>query len=114
MCGKYTSFEIDVNEESIEGRDKIDDLSIFSLVDENQEGFGSYKDFFTTPYQENLGIDEKIYKEVFSTVLQEKETKTENLVRVKYEKDGKFYYAPMYLEVNKRGEKNIFDITTSQ
>ena len=114
MCGKYTSCEVEINWETIEGKDKIDDLSTFSLVDENQEGFGSYKDFFTTPYQENLGIDEKIYKEVFSTVLQEKETNTDNLVRVKYEKDGKFYYAPMYLEINKKWEKNVFDITLSQ
>ena len=37
MCGKYTSFEVDVNGETIEGIDKIDDLSTFSLVDENQE-----------------------------------------------------------------------------
>jgi hypothetical protein len=102
MYGKYKSFEVDVRGDAIEGADKITDLNSFSLVDENQEGFGSYKNFFTTPHQENLGINEKTYKEVFAKVMQEKEDKTDKLVRVKYKKGNKFYYAPMYMNIEKK------------
>ncbi|MEI6672383.1 MAG: hypothetical protein WCL02_03310 [bacterium] len=55
-----------------------------------------------TEKQKTFGIDEKTYKEVFNKVLKEKETKTDNLIRVKYKKDGKFYYAPMYLDISKK------------
>ena len=115
MCGKYTSLDIEVKDNTtIQGTDKIKDLSAFSLVDENQEGFGSYKNFFTTEKQENLGIDESIYKDVFTKILKEKETDTEKLVRVKYKKNGKFYYAPMYLDINKeKSGKRTFKLSES-
>lgn len=106
MCGKYTSLDVTttgVDQKTITGLDKIDsDLNKFSLVDNNQEGFGSYKNFFKTAGQENLGIDEATYKEVFTTILKGKEKDTKDLVRVKYMKDGKFYYAPMHLDISKK------------
>lgn len=115
MCDKYTSFAVDVKKDNkIEGKDKIKDLENFWLVDENEEGFGSYKDFFMTEKQKTFGIDEKTYKEVFNKVLKEKETKTDNLIRVKYKKDGKFYYAPMYVDISKKWEKNIFTLSQSK
>ena len=91
MGDNYTSFDVNIKGEKVEGKDKIEDLSAFSLVNENEEGFGSYKDFFITKYQENLWIDEKTYQEVFSKVVQEKETNNDNLVKVKYKKGDKFY-----------------------
>jgi hypothetical protein len=86
MCNKYTSYKIDIKGDEIQGEDKISDISSFSLVNENEEDFGTYKDFFVTKYQKNLGIDEKTYKEVFGKVFQEQETNTDTLVRVKYKK----------------------------
>ena len=118
MCGKYKSFEIDVTGkewEKIENGDKIAGLDWFSLIDQNQEGFGTYQKFFKTPEQENLGISEKTYNEVFGKLLKDNETKTDDLVKVKYKKDGKFYYAPMHLEVDRgRSGKNIFKLTESK
>lgn len=114
MCGKYKSFEVTVKGENIEGTDKITDIGSFSLTDENQEGFGSYKDFFMTAYQKDIWLDEKTYKEVFGKVLKEKETENGKLIKVKYKKDNKFYYAPMYLDVEKKGNKNIFSIKESK
>ena len=114
MGDKYTSFDVNIKGEKVEGKDKIEDLSTFSLINENEEGFWSYNDFFITEHQKTLWIDEKTYQEVFSKVIQEKETNKDNLVKVKYKKGDKFYYMPMNLEVIKRWGKTTFDMTPSK
>jgi len=39
MGDKYTSFDVNIKGEKVEGKDKIEDLSTFSLINENEEGF---------------------------------------------------------------------------
>lgn len=111
----YLSFAVDTKENentsTIQGESKINTVSEFSLVDANEEGFGSYKDFFTTPYQKALGIDEKTYENVFKDLY--KEESTNNLIRVKYKKDNRFYYAPMYANIETKGNQKTIELTPS-
>ncbi len=99
----YTSLDIKVNAGQISGTDKVTGVQSFDIVDQDQDDFGSYKEFFTTKEQKNLGISEKAYKTAFNNILEDETKKTDDLVRVKYKgTDGKYYYALMHADIDQR------------